>query len=515
MLHRSPGLLLILTALVGCGVTQAIPNLEEIYGQAAELQGPERLPLIGLPGTLGSRLVDVETGTEVWGRSDGLSVIPTDPADYRLIALPVGDGTTPNRDLRDSVRPAGVLQRAYPEVLGVPVEVEVYAKLRETVQLGGWITHEDPLIVAQADQSAAAPIPPIDANSFPFAYDWRRDLVTLVRDLDAHVRQKSEQVALRAATTFDHDGPVQFNLLAHSMGTLITRYYLMYGTQDLPEDGSLPELTWEGARHFNSVILIAPPNAGSITALENLVNGKSLGPLQPYYSAALIGTHFSTYALMPRNRHQRVLWSDTQEPVADIYDPELWLRMGWGLADPEAAEELAVWMPDVADPEERRRRAIGFQAEALMRARQLHAALDRPVEALPPGLDLYLVIGGSHPTPATAEIDRESGEVFITGYEEGDGVVLRASSLLDERQGTAYRIGLRTPLKWSSVLFLPEEHVELTQSAVFGDNLLFWLLQGQRTYDQPDTLPDGPLQALPLLTSGVETQQFRSEDADR
>ncbi|MEM9047305.1 MAG: hypothetical protein AAGC92_01180 [Pseudomonadota bacterium] len=471
--------------LVGCGVPQAVPNLRAIYGQAAEIQGPERLPIINLPGTLGSRLVDIETGTEVWGRRDGLSVIPSDPVDYRLLALPVGDGSTPNRDLRDSVLPAGVLERAYPEVLGVPVEVEVYSRLRETVQLGGWISHEDPLTIARGDQTVAPPIPPADANSFPFSYDWRRDLVTLVRDLDRHVRRKAEQVALRSAFTVDHVGPVKFNLIAHSMGTLIARYYLMYGTQDLPEDGSLPELTWAGTAFFNNVVLIAPPNAGSITALENLVNGKSLGPLQPFYSAALVGTHFSTYALLPRNRHRRVLWADSEEPIEDIFDPLLWQRLGWGLADPDAAEELAIWMPDVPEPAERQRRALAFQAEALMRAKQLHAALDQPVEALPEGINLYLVIGGSQPTPATAEVDPATGALRVTGFEEGDGVVLRASSLLDERQGAPYRFGLRTPLKWSSVLFLPEEHVALTQSAVFGDNLLFWLIEGQRTYRPP------------------------------
>lgn len=503
-------LALIALVLSGCGVQQRIPDLRALYADAAEIQGPERLPMIGLPGTLGSRLVDIETGTEIWGGRDGLSVDPADPVQFRLLALPVGDGTQPNRTLRDTLRPDGVLARAYPAVFGVPVEVEVYGALLETVRLGGWIPHEDPLVVAAPNQTVAPPIPPAEANAFPFAYDWRRDLVTLVADLDRHVRTRTEQVALRSARVWNHEGPVRFNLLAHSMGALIARYYLMYGTQDLPEDGSLPELTWEGARHFRNVVLVAPPNAGSITALENLVNGKSLGPLQPVYSAALIGTHFSAYALMPRNRHRRVRWADTGEPVADIYDPALWQRLGWGLASPEAAAELAIWMPDVPDPQERRRRALAFQAEALMRARQFHAALDRPVNRLPAGLNLYLVVGGSLPTPAAATVEPGTGALRIDSFEEGDGVVLRASSLLDERQGAPYRYGLETPLKWSSVLFLPEEHVELTQSAVFGDNLLFWLIEGQRVFeDRPRAVaPSGP-GALPEAPVG------RPEMADR
>ena len=52
----------------------------------------------------------------------------------------------------------------------------------------------------------------------------------------------------------------------------------MYGAADLPEDGSLPELTWAGARDIGRVVFIAPPNSGSVLSFENLVNGKQLGP---------------------------------------------------------------------------------------------------------------------------------------------------------------------------------------------------------------------------------------------
>ena len=122
-----------------------------------------------------------------------------------------------------------------------------------------------------------------------------------------------------------------------------------YGGQDLPADGSLPELTWEGAELVERVILIGTPNAGSATAFRDLVNGTKLAPFLPYYSPALMGTFPSMYQLLPRPRHRQVTWDgDANQPV-DILDPEIWARMGWGLAAPEEAKMLEILMPDVAN----------------------------------------------------------------------------------------------------------------------------------------------------------------------
>lgn len=507
------GIALLLAALAaGCAPEIRAPDLATIYRPAADIQGPERLPLIGLPGTLGSILVDKETATEIWGGRDRLSVDPNDPMWFRKLALPVGDGTVPNHTLRDSVATAGVLRAARVSVFGVPIEVDVYSTISNTLRYAGWIEYEDPLVLTADRQTAIPPIPPPEANGYPFAYDWRRDLVQSVKLLDAHVRKKAEQEALKRGFLLGTENPVRFNLIAHSMGTLIARYYLMYGTQDLPEDGSLPELTWEGAKFFEKAVFVAPPNAGSITAFENLVNGKSLGPVLPFYSPVLLGTHFSTYALMPRSRHARLRWADTNEPVEDLYDPALWERMGWGLANPAADPELAILMPDVTDPAERRRRALLFLKEALTRARQFQAALDREERSLPEGLAIHLVVGGSFRTPAGARVDRRTGAVVIDQFEEGDGVVLRASSLLDERQGGPYRLGLRTPLAYSSTLFLPREHVQLTQDLVFGDNLLFWLTEGRRA---PETLATATEAETMRVRTAPGLDNRRVSDADK
>ena len=48
--------------------------------------------MISIPGTLGSRLVEKDTGVVMWGGADGLSVDPEEADNPRLIALPIGEG---------------------------------------------------------------------------------------------------------------------------------------------------------------------------------------------------------------------------------------------------------------------------------------------------------------------------------------------------------------------------------------------------------------------------------------
>jgi len=58
----------------------------------------------------------------------------------------------------------------------------------------------------------------------------------------------------------------------------------------------------------------------------------------------------------------------------------------------------------------------------------------------------------------------------------GDGVVLRASALADERMGGNWKPIVQSPVDFHSVFFLPYDHMGLTKSTIFRDNVLFWLL---------------------------------------
>jgi len=475
---------------VACTPAPRLPDLEQIYRTTAAAQDANQRPLITVPGTLGSRLIDQATGTVIWGGSRRISADPADPAVLRLMALPIGRRNEPLAALRDCIRPDGILDVANVELLGLPLTFDIYGGVTRTLGAGGFLAERNtsaagatgaPDAGGESGVIATAPpdVPKNGYNAFRFDYDWRRDLIGTAHEFGRFLEDRRRMVAKRRGVA---PGEVRFDLLAHSMGGLVARYFLMYGFTEPGDDGTLPPVTWSGAEFFDRVVFIAPPNAGTVTALDNLVNGKSVGPFQPFYPAAMLATHPSLYQLLPRNRHGRLRQGG--KPIGDIYDVALWQRMGWGLAAPEADEALAILMPDEPDAARRHARALAFTARLLRRAETFHRMMDRWAPP-PEGLELFLVVGGGFETPAIAEIGAD-GAVEITGVEEGDGVVLRTSALLDERVDGERASRLRSPLRFKTTLFLPDEHIELTRNPVFGDNLLFWLLEAQR--------PSRPLQ---------------------
>ena len=467
---RTMTLALVLAALGACATR--VPELALLYNESARYQGPDRNPIVVIPGILGTRLVDRTSGRVVWGAFDGTFADPSDPEGARLIALPLGD--TPRlTDLRDGVEPDGVLERIRIRLLGIPLELQAYAEILSTLGAGGY--RDEALgFGGEIDYGER------HFTCFQFDYDWRRDNVENAARLHRFLVEKRAYVREEYRRRFGIDrDDIKFDIAAHSMGGLITRYFLRYGAQDLPADGSPPELTWEGARYVQRVILIAPPNAGSPEALIELVSGWELGPLLPFYPPALMGTFPSTYQLLPRPRHSHVLWDgDPDRPVADLYSPELWERMGWGLASPGAKPLLRDLLPDLPDPE-RRALALALQRRVLARSEAFAAALDRPART-PEGLDIFLVAGDARSTPRTVAVDSRDGSVRVIKTGPGDGLVLRSSALLDERVGREWAPRLVTPLDLAAVLFLPEDHLGLTRSPVFRDNLLFWLLEAPR-----------------------------------
>jgi pimeloyl-ACP methyl ester carboxylesterase len=273
---------------------------------------------------------------------------------------------------------------------------------------------------------------------------------------------------------------VRFDIVAHSMGGLLTRYFLRYGGADLPEDGSLPQLTWAGAEHVDRVILVAPPNGGSLEILLNLVEGRSFNPVLPTYSPAILGTFPSTYQLLPRSRHRAVVWDTPgQEPVGDLFDSRLWQQAGWGLADTDQDGVLQWLLPEQATPAERRQVALDHLQKSLTRARGFAAALDRP--ATPPeNLHLYLVAGDAVPTDRVVAVHPTTGKLRIIDQGPGDGSVLRTSALMDERVGGTWTPTLQSPVNWESTLMLFTNHLGLTRDPIFVDNVLYWLLEDPR-----------------------------------
>ena len=461
---------LLIACLVLGACRTATPDLAHIYAAAAKVHDQRRNPVIVIPGILGSKLVDSESGRTVWGAFEGSYANPGRAADARLIALPMRPVTRLS-ELRDDVVPAGALDRVRVRILGLPVFLSAYFHILAALGVGGF---RDQLL----GESGAIDYGPDHFTCFQFDYDWRRDLAENAARLDAFIRRKQLYVAEELAKRYGvQDAEVRFDVVAHSMGGLLTRYYLRYGAADLPPDGSLPELTWAGAERIERAILVAPPNAGSVQALLDLVRGVDYGLFLPEYPPALLGTMPSIYQLLPRSRHGAVVMADGR-PVEDLFSPALWESMDWGLADPRQAAVLERLLPDTPDPAERRRIALEHQRKCLQRARRVAAALDVPARP-PPTLELFLFCGDAVPTPRVVSVSPD-GRLALLEKAPGDGTVLRSSALMDERPRDGWTPKLISPVHWKQAFFLFTNHIGLTRDAAFTDNVLFLLLEDPR-----------------------------------
>jgi len=462
---------LLLIGLTACTSSYKAPDLGGLYNSLVQNESPYRNPVVVIPGLMGSRLVEAQSHNVVWGAFGSGSVNPNSVHGAQLIGLPMAKGGKLNQ-LKDDIIPAGALDRAIISLFGYPLELNTYAYILGVLGVGGYRDQNlgEAGIVDYGDRHFTC---------FQFAYDWRRDIVESAKALDRFIKEKRKYVQQEIEKRFGiKDYDVKFDLVAHSIGGLVARYYLRYGTADLPEHGDLPKLTWAGSRYTEHLVMIGTPNAGSIDALTNMVNGYRPAFLLSRYPSAVLGTMPSVYQLLSRSRHHPLL-DENRLPVNDILDPELWEKNGWGLADPNQAHVLKLMLPKIKSPEQRRQIALDHLRKCLKRAKHFAAAMDIP--AKPPGsLKYFLVAGDSDKTNKTAQFD-SFGRLAIVEKGPGDGVVLRQSALMDERLEGNLTERLISPISWDQVLFLFSDHLDLTRNPAFTDNLLYFLMESQRS----------------------------------
>jgi hypothetical protein len=150
-------------------------------------------------------------------------------------------------------------------------------------------------------------------------------------------------------------------------------------------------------------------------------------------------------------------------------------------------------LPGVDDADARRRIAGEYLAWCLARARQLHAALD-VAPSSPCPARLHLFAADAEPTLHRARLVATEDGRLVPQFEgtglrgAGDGTVMRYSALGDDREGTTERQRLVSPIPWSSVTFLSDDHIGLTRNPHFSDNMLFLLLDAPLHRPPPRTI---------------------------
>jgi len=450
-----------LSLTIGCTKQYTTPNLGKLYTRSAKEFHIYGNPVIVIPGILGSTLKEKNTGQIVWGAFDRNYANPETPEGARLIALPL------DRQYTDNVVPDGALERVKVSLLGLPIQLNAYVNILSTLGAGGF-----------RDKSFG--LEDVDYGSehftcFQFAYDWRLDNVENAKRLHAFILDKQKYVEQELDKRYGIKRKVKFDIVAHSMGGLIARYYMMYGDKDLDEIVDMENPAWDGAELVDKVIIIGTPNAGSVNVVDDLFHGKDIGPFLPTYQSSIIGSMPSAYQLLPRTRHKHVI--DQNGKILDLFDPKIWEEHGFGLMNPDQEFVLEILLPDISDKDERKKIAYDYLIYSLDRAKRFQNALD--IKSDPPdNVKFYLMAGDSVLTPATYEVNTNTGEIKELLSSHGDGTVTRASAIMDEREGNeVWTPYVQTPIKWTNVLFLFSDHLGITKDPTFSDNVLFILLE--------------------------------------
>jgi pimeloyl-ACP methyl ester carboxylesterase len=395
---------------------------------------PEVAPVVVVPGILGSELLRSD-GTQVWLNA-GNAVGHHDLA--LPATLPLGSG-------RDGLVPGRLLgtDDMLPRIFGFTEYPDLVDLLRGA-----------------------------DLRYHVFTYDWRRDLAECAARLDERLEALAEELG---------DPDARFNLVGHSMGGLVARYYLRFG--GAPLRGDVP-VSWAGARRLRSLTLVATPNSGSVPSLDAILSGSRVGLSFTTLAASVISTMPSIYQLLPPVGTPSLLDERLGPLGADLHDPATWERFGWGpFGD---GNRRRSGRPREGPSDSRR----AFVAAALDRARAFHRALARapetpcPVRVAAVGGDCLPTLGhaivpeGRIGFPRFEPRTRAEAAVML---EAGDGRVTRASVLASHLpDADASALGSGIP-EIDSAFFGAADHHGIYGETTFQSVLLRILLRATRS----------------------------------
>jgi pimeloyl-ACP methyl ester carboxylesterase len=443
-------------------------------------EGPARNPVIVIHGFLGAKLKDINDGTEAWGEFTGRDIIDGFSDKYlNRLSYPMEYGKTLSQ-LKSNVVPYAMMTDIEIKVLGVTFDQSAYQEMLNIFISKGFIP-ENKLKEKKKNF----------ASLYLFYYDWRRNNVQNAQQLHKFILEKRAKLQkkyeeLYGLKNFD----VKFNIVAHSMGGMITRYMLMYGDQTLPDKGeAMPIPDWRGSQHVERAVIVGTPNLGYLNVCFEMTQGLSIAKEVPALPPAMLGTWATYYQMLPFPSMKSVRYADAPDgPALNLYDPQVWIDLKWGLADPAQDNILKIMLPKVKTTVERREIALDHQKKCLRKAAQFSQAVQAQT-AQPKDLALFLFLGDSMNTRKTAVVDKKTGKLKLTSMDGGDGVVPTVSARMDTIKESP-ELPFKTPnIDWHSVVHLNAAHMGITEAMGFGDNVTYYLMllpvhssKARRTY---------------------------------
>ncbi len=457
MKRAAPALTAVLIALLltSCGTRTSRPDLARLYGSATA--GVDQPPVVLIHGILGSRLRTADGLQEIWvGRLRKLLF-----SNYSDLALTVDPATL--EPVRDGLEPYAIFDRA--------AGTDFYGRVIEVLTEAGKFERGEP----------GRPVAMGARRFYVFRYDWRRDNVENAARLDEFIEQ------IRA----DYGLPeLKVDIVAHSMGGLLTRYYLRYGPTDVLDDNEFPVNLW-GASRVRRVVLLGTPNMGSVNSVRGFIEGVKLGFGR--IPTEVLATMPSVYQLFPHPLAGPWLISASGEKLErDLFSVRIWRRFRWSIFDPEVRERILATFEDPAAGQAHLETLERFFEKHLERARRFVWSLTVPLEETP--WRLILFGGDCELTPARMLVEEVEGKSVLrlepdriasprpdVDYhrlmlEPGDGTVTKSSLLArNSLDPTVPRHRyIFFPLDYS--MFICESHDQLTGNITFQDNLLHVLL---------------------------------------
>ncbi len=444
--------LFLLVTLSACQVNKK-PDLAELYQQHGT--DHSNTPLVLIHGTMGSRLRMIDSQEEVWpGRINQLIF-----SNYKNLANPI----TPSGE---AIAASNIESYA---IFDSYSGLSLYDEIIDTLVEFGDYHLNNVKMPAKTGK-----------NLYVFHYDWRQGNVHNAQVLAKYIDQILN----------NHPEHKQLDVIAHSMGGLILRYYQRFGDHDVLN--SLDQIqnhnTLSHAQHIRHAIFLGTPQLGSVKSVKRLQGGFDFNLRNIPVEVQI--TMPSVYQLLPHPLSHSVVDTEGKPVDLNFYDVSFWQQNQFSIFDPEVQARVIKQADNVDTGKAEVATLKYFFERQLNRAWLFWEALSPAYEVEHEG---FIIMGGDckktlnkliveqHESGVVLKDDLNLSDDLSTRslhksilFEPGDGQVSK-SSLLGQIHDTKTHQTTRT-IKIKYPVFVCEDHIKLTQNLTFQDNLLHILL---------------------------------------